>query len=88
MFRTNQGLFEPSIMFFGLTNLPATFQLFMNHILKKLIDDKHVIVYLDNILIFPNTLEEHRHMVRRVLEILQVNKLYLKPRNVVLRHTL
>ncbi len=63
VFRTNQGLFEPSVMFFGLTNLPATFQLFINHILKELIDEEHVIVYLDNILIFTNTLEEHRHIV-------------------------
>ena len=32
-FRTNKGLFEPMVMFFGLTNSPATFQAFMNHIL-------------------------------------------------------
>ncbi len=63
VFRTNRGLFEPSVMFFGLTNSPATFQSFMNHILKELIDDKHVIVYLDDILNFTNTLEEHRHIV-------------------------
>ncbi len=34
VFRTNQGLFEPLVMFFGLTNSPANFQSFMNHILK------------------------------------------------------
>ena len=78
-FRTNRGLFEPLVMFFGLTNSPATFQSFMNHILKELIDEGHVIVYLDDILIFTDTLEEHRQIVRRVLEILRKNKLYLKP---------
>lgn len=78
-FRTNRGLFEPTVMFFGLTNSPATFQSFMNHILKELIDEGHVIVYLDDILIFTDTLEEHRQIVRRVLEILRQNKLYLKP---------
>ncbi len=61
-------------MFFGLTNSLAMFQLFMNHILKELIDEGHVIVYLDDILIFTNTLEKHIHIVQRVLEILRVNK--------------
>ena len=47
-FRTNRGLFEPTVMFFGLTNSPATFQSFMNHILKRQIDEGHVIVYMDH----------------------------------------
>ena len=67
-------------MFFGLTNSPATFQSFMNHILKKLIDEGHVIVYMDDILIFTETIEEHRRIVREVLKILQDNNLYLKPK--------
>ncbi len=70
VFRTNRGLFKPLIMFFGLTNLSAMFQSFMNHILKELIDGGHIIVYLDDILIFTNTLEEHRQIVCKVLEIL------------------
>ena len=51
-FRTNYGLFEPTVMFFGLTNSPATFQNFMNHIFKPLIDQGVVAVYMDDILIF------------------------------------
>ena len=51
-FRTNHGLFEPMVMFFGLTNSPTTFQAFMNHILKDLINAGHVIVYMDDILVF------------------------------------
>ena len=62
-FRTNRGLYEPTVMFFGLTNSPATFQTFMNHILKDLIDEGHVIVYLDDILVFTDTREEHRRLV-------------------------
>jgi hypothetical protein len=58
-FRTNQGLFEPTIMFFGLTNFPATFQSFMNHILKKEINEGHVIVYMDDVLVFINNMNEH-----------------------------
>ena len=59
-FRTNRGLFEPTVMFFGLTNSPATFQTMMNDILRDLIDEGHVTVYLDDILIFSDALFEHR----------------------------
>ena len=51
----------------------------MNSILKDLIDEGHVIVYLDDILIFTNDLELHRQITRHVLQILRQNKLYLKP---------
>jgi hypothetical protein len=77
-FRTNRGLFEPLVMFFGLTNSPATFQTMMNNLFKELIDEGVVIVYMDDILIFTETLEEHWKIVRRVLEILRKNNLFLK----------
>ena len=67
-FHTNRGLFEPTVIFFGLTNLPATFQTMMNDILRDLIDEGHVTVYLDDILIFSNDLFEHRRLVKRVLQ--------------------
>jgi hypothetical protein len=50
-FVTNQGLFEPKVMFFGLTNLPATFQSLMNSIFANFIAQGKVAVYLDDILI-------------------------------------
>ena len=78
-FRTNKGLFEPTVMFFGLTNSPATFQNFMNDILHDLIMEGSVIVYMDDILIFSDTLQEHRHTVKRVLDILRQHNLSLKP---------
>jgi RNase H-like domain found in reverse transcriptase/Reverse transcriptase (RNA-dependent DNA polymerase)/Integrase zinc binding domain len=78
-FRTNLGLFEPTVMFFGLTNSPATFQTMMNHILRDLIGEGKVAVYLDDILIFTKDLAEHREIIRRVLQILRENKLSLKP---------
>jgi hypothetical protein len=78
-FRTNRGLFEPLVMFFGLTNSPATFQTMMNDILRELINEGKVIVHLDDILIFMDSLEEHRVIVKRVLDILEKNQLYLKP---------
>ena len=51
-FRTNRGLFEPLVMYFGLTNSPATFQTMMDEIFKDAIDRCVVIVYMDDILIF------------------------------------
>jgi Reverse transcriptase (RNA-dependent DNA polymerase)/RNase H-like domain found in reverse transcriptase len=78
-FRTNLGLFEPTVMFFGLTNSPATFQTMMNHILRDLINEGKVVVYLDDILIFTKDLIEHRKIVNRVLQVLRENKLSLKP---------
>lgn len=78
-FTTNRGLFEPLVMFFGLTNSPATFQTMMNELFQNLVRRGVVIVYIDDILIFTKTLAEHRRVVREVLEILKTNKLYLKP---------
>ena len=77
-FRTSRGLFEPLVMFFGLTNSPATFQTMMNDLFTELIDEGVVIIYLDDILIYTETMEEHQKIVKRVLEILRKNHLYLK----------
>jgi hypothetical protein len=78
-FTTNRGLFEPLVMFFGLTNSPATFQTMMNDIFRELINEGHVIVYMDDIMIFSKDMEEHRRVVKRVLSILHKHNLYLKP---------
>jgi hypothetical protein len=78
VFCTNRGLFEPLVMFFGLTNSPATFQSMMNKIFEKLIAKGHVVVYMDDILVFTNDLKHHRQVAREVLEILRQNDLYLK----------
>ncbi len=77
-FRTNRGLFEPTVMFFGLTNSPATFQWMMNDIFKNLIASGAVTVYLDDILIMSKTKADHRRITREVLKILRQNKLFLK----------
>jgi len=66
-FRTNQGLFEPLVMFFGMTNSLATFQTMMNDIFRDLIAEGIMVVYLDDILIFTRTEEEHVKAIRRVL---------------------
>jgi len=78
-FRTNHGLFEPLVMFFGMTNSPATFQTMMNDVFRTVIAEGIVVVYLDDILIFTKTEEEHERAVWRVLEILAEHKLFLCP---------
>ena len=78
VFRTNQGLYEPTVMFFGLTNSPATFQNFMDHIFKDLVHRGVVTVYMDDILIFTNDIEEHIQVTHEVLKILHDNNLFLK----------
>jgi hypothetical protein len=50
-FITNKGLFEPTVMFFGLTNSPATFQMMMNSIFTDDIAKKWLTVYMDNMAI-------------------------------------
>ncbi|CDO77880.1 hypothetical protein BN946_scf184690.g1 [Trametes cinnabarina] len=78
-FITNRGLYEPLVMFFGLTNSPATFQMMMNDLFRSLVLAGKVVVYLDDIIIFTNNLEEHQKIVRQVLQILRENHLSCKP---------
>lgn len=71
-FRTKLGLFESLVMPFGLTRAPATWQRFMNDILRPYIDE-FCQVYLDDILIYSKTQEEHKQHVRAVLQVLREN---------------
>ena len=78
-FRTNWGLFEPTVMFFGLCNSPATFQTMMNDILCEFIDHGEVICYMDDILVYSPTLSKHQQIVCQVLATLRKWRLFLKP---------
>ena len=79
-FQTNRGLFEPLVMYFGIYNLPTTFQIMMDILFRELIMSGKIIIYMDDILIFTQTMEEHRSIVRQVLQILANNKLSLHPK--------
>ena len=76
-FRTRYGHYEFNVMPFGLTNAPATFQTLMNNILRDLLDEC-VVAYLDDILIYSKTKEEHEQHLRTVLQRLIDNKLFGK----------
>ena len=58
-FHINMGLFEPMVMFFGLCNMPAIFQAFINRIFAELLAEGVIIMYLNNIMIFSDSDEEH-----------------------------
>lgn len=74
-FRTRYGHFEYTVMPFGLTNAPATFQAYINKALAGYLDE-FCVVYLDDILIFSQTYEEHTQHIRLVLERLRKHALY------------
>src|SRR6266403_523677 len=88
-FKTKYGLFEPRVMFFGLTNSPSTFQTMMNQIFKDiqlrfLTKGTRIIVYMDDILIATlTTLINHSDAVHAVLDLLREHDLYLKPEKCV-----
>jgi Reverse transcriptase (RNA-dependent DNA polymerase)/RNase H-like domain found in reverse transcriptase len=79
-FKTNQGLFEPTVMFFGMCNSPATFQAMMDSIFSDMIKECIVIVYMDDILIFANNQEDLQKHTKMVLQWLREHDLFLKPK--------
>src|SRR6266540_7051600 len=78
-FITSWGLFEWNRMLFGLCNVPATFQWLMNQVLRKYLG-KFILVYLDVIIIYSKTFEEHKEYVRLVFEALRAASLMMKPK--------
>jgi len=81
-FRTRYGLYEFQVMPFGLTNAPSTFQDIMNHVLSDILD-VGVLAYMDDILIYAKTEEEHDKLVKEVLTRLQRNGLAVAPEKCV-----
>lgn len=71
---TRYGSFE---FLFGLTNAPATFCTLMNRVFQPFLD-KFVVVYLDDIVVYSKTLEEHVKHLRQVFQVLKENELYVK----------
>jgi len=78
VFTMPEGSFEPMVMFFGLTNSPATFQAMMNELLRDLINTGKVAAFIDNVIIETETEEGHDKIVAEVIRRLEENDLYLK----------
>ncbi|GJT65117.1 putative reverse transcriptase domain-containing protein [Tanacetum coccineum] len=76
-FRTRYGYFKFTVMPFGLTNAPAVFMDLMNRVCRPYLD-KFVIVFIDDILIYSKTREEHERHLGLVIELLKEEKLYAK----------
>jgi len=77
------GSFEPTVMFFGITNLPATFQVMMNEILRDLINEGKVATFVDDVLVETETKKGHNEIVEEILKKLEENDLYIKPEKCV-----
>nr|KYP47695.1 Transposon Ty3-G Gag-Pol polyprotein [Cajanus cajan] len=77
IFRTRYGHYEYVVMPFGVTNAPAVFMDYMNRIFRPFLD-KFVVVFIDDILIYSRTPEDHGEHLRLVLEILKAKQLYAK----------
>ena len=83
MFTTHVGFFEPIVMFFGMTNLPAMFQAMMNEILRDMINEGKVAAFVDDVLVGTEMEEGHNEIVEEVLKRLEENDLYVKPEKCV-----
>ncbi|CAI7877750.1 unnamed protein product, partial [Closterium sp. NIES-54] len=79
-FRTRYGNYENTVMLFGLTNAPSTFQLITNGVFRDMLDNK-VIVYLDDILVYSKTWKDHSWDLEEVFRRLQHNRLITKGSN-------
>jgi len=77
------GSFKPTVMFFGMMNLPAIFQAIMNEILRDLINEGKVAAFVDNILVGIEMEEGHDEIVEEILRRLEENDLYVKPEKYV-----
>ena len=82
-FSTPEGSFEPTVMFFGLTNSPAMFQAMMNDLLRDLVVEEKVAVFIDDVMVATETEEGHDEIVEEVLKRLEENYLFVKPEKCV-----
>ena len=77
-FTMPEGSFEPTVIFFGLTNSPATFQAMMNELLRDLTNMGKVAVFINDVIVGTETEEEHDELVAKVIRRLEENDLYVK----------
>ena len=78
VFTTLEGFFEPTVMFFGLTNSPATFQAMINELLRDLINTVKVAVFIDDVIVGTEIEKGHDEIVAEIIRRLEENDLYMK----------
>jgi len=83
VFTIHLGVYEPTVMFFGLTNSPATFQAIMNNILRDLINIGEVATFMDDILVGTEDEKKHNEIVEEILRRMEENDLNIKPEKCV-----
>ena len=83
VFSMPEESFEPMVIFFRLTNLPATFQAMMNDLLRDLVVEEKVAVFIDDVMIAMETEEGHDEIVEEVLRRLEENDLFVKPKKYI-----
>jgi len=78
-FTTYIGAYEPTVMYFRLTNSPTTFQTMINDLFRDLINQGDTATFIDDILVAMDTEEGHNKLVEKVLKRLEENNLFVKP---------
>ena len=78
VFSMPEGAFEPTVMFFELTNSPATFQIMMNDILRDMIEKGEVSVFIYDVMIVTETEKGHDKIIKKVLRRMEKNNLFVK----------
>ena len=73
--------FELIVIFFGMTNSPATFQAIMNKILRDLINKEKIVIFIDNVLVETEIEKGHNKIVDEILKRLEENDMYIKCRD-------
>jgi len=78
-----EGAFEPTVMFFGLTNSPATFQIIINDLLRDMIETGDVVVFIDYVMKGMETEEGYDKIIEKLLRRMVENNLFVKPEKCV-----
>ena len=79
MFTTHIGSYELTVMYFGLTNSPATFQTMMNDLFRDMVNQGNMAMFIDDIIVIMDTEEGHNEIVEEVLKRLEESNLFVKP---------
>jgi len=77
-FTMHIGAYEPTVIYFGLTNFSATFQTIINDLFHDIINQGNITTFIDNIIVATDTKKEHGELVKKVLNKLKENDLFVK----------